>query len=118
MGIAITQLDMSILLPTFRCFALLTKAFQSWHGFFKDYTETIIKSPSMNTNFTLDEMILQYSENPFINDEMFTRPAISDDQQKQKILSRLLIIASNLFSKAPMKELGSYKRRYEINYGG
>lgn len=70
----------------------------------------------MNTNLTLDEMILQYSENPFIDDEMFTRPAFSDNQQKQ-LLSRLLIIASNLFSKAPMKELGSYKRRYEINYG-
>ena len=38
----------------------------------------------MNTNLTLDEMILQYSENPFIDDEMFTRPAISDSQQKQK----------------------------------
>ena len=71
----------------------------------------------MNTNLTLDEMILQYSENPFIDDEMFTCPAISDSQQKQKILSRLLIIASNLFSKAPTKELNSYKRRYEINYG-
>ena len=46
----------------------------------------------MNTNLTLDEMILQYSENPFIDDEMFTRPAISDSQQKQKILSRMLIL--------------------------
>ena len=71
----------------------------------------------MSTNFTLDEMILQYSENPFIDDEMFTRPAISDNHQKQKLLGRLLIIANNLFSKAPMKEMGSYKRRYEINYG-
>ena len=71
----------------------------------------------MNTNLTLDEMILQYSENPFIDDEMFSRPAFSGDQQKQKILGRLLMIASNLFSKAPIKELGSYKRRYEINYG-
>ena len=79
--------------------------------------QLIIKPFSMNTNLTLDEMILQYSENPFIDDKMFTSPAISDNQQKQKILSRLLIIASNLFSKAPMKELGSYKRRYEVNYG-
>ena len=71
----------------------------------------------MTTNLTLDEMILQYSENPFIDDEMFARPTISANQQKQKVLSRLLIIASNLFSKAPMKELGSYKHRYEINYG-
>ncbi len=71
----------------------------------------------MNTNLTLDEMILQYSENPFIDDEMFTRPAISDNRQKQKMLSRLLIIAGNLFSKSPIKELNSYKRRYEIEYG-
>lgn len=72
----------------------------------------------MTTNLTLDEMILQYSENPFIDDEMFARPASSDNQQKQKILSRLLIIASNLFSKAPIKELSSYKRRYEVKYAG
>lgn len=72
----------------------------------------------MNTNLTLDEMILQYSENPFIDDEMFARPAISDNQQKQKILSRLLIIANNLFSKERIKELGSYKRRYEVKYAG
>ena len=69
----------------------------------------------MNTNLTLDEMILQYSENPFIDEKMFDLP--SDIQQKQKILSRLLNIASNLFSKAPVKELTSYKRRYEIKYG-
>ena len=72
----------------------------------------------MSTNLTLDEMILQYSENPFIDEKMFDLPAISDSQQKQKILSRLLCIASNLFSKAPVKELDSYKRRYEIQYGG
>ena len=72
----------------------------------------------MNTNLTLDEMILQYSENPFIDDEMFARPAISANQQNQKILSRLLIIAGNLFSKAPIKELSNYKRRYEVKYAG
>jgi len=55
----------------------------------------------MSTNLTLDEMILQYSENPFIDEKMFDLP--SDTQQKQKILSRLLSIASNLFSKAPVK---------------
>jgi hypothetical protein len=69
----------------------------------------------MSTNLTLDEMILQYSENPFIDEKMFDLP--SDIQQKQKILSRLLNIASNLFSKAPVRELNSYKRRYEIKYG-
>ncbi len=67
----------------------------------------------MNTNLTLDEMILQYSENPFIDEKMFDLP--SDIQQKQKVLTRLLNIASNLFNKAPIKELGSYKRRYEIS---
>lgn len=71
----------------------------------------------MITNLTLDEMILQYSENPFIDEKMFDLPAISDNQQKHKILSRLLCIASNLFSKAPIKELNSYKRRYEIEIG-
>jgi len=69
----------------------------------------------MNTTLTLDEMILQYSENPFIDEKMFDLP--SDTQQKQKALTRLLNIASNLFSKAPVKELASYKRRYEIKYG-
>jgi hypothetical protein len=71
----------------------------------------------MITNLTLDEMILQYSENPFIDEKMFDLPAVFDNQQKHKILSRLLFIASNLFSKAPLKELNSYKRRYEIEYG-
>jgi hypothetical protein len=69
----------------------------------------------MSTNLTLDDMILQYSENPFIDEKMFD--LAPDKQQKQKMLSRLLCIASNLFSKAPVKELGSYKRRYEITYG-
>ena len=67
----------------------------------------------MSTNLTLDDMILQYSENPFIDEKMYNFPP--DKQQKQKILSRLLCIASNLFSKAPVKELSSYKRRYEIS---
>ena len=71
----------------------------------------------MIPNLNLDEMILRYSENPFIEDEMFDLPAIADHQQKQKMLSRLLFVASNLFSKAPLKELNSYKRRYEIEYG-
>jgi len=69
----------------------------------------------MNTNLTLDEMILQYSENPFIDEKMFD--LAPDKQQKQKMLSRLICIASNLFSKAPIKELSSYKKRYEIKYG-
>lgn len=67
----------------------------------------------MNENLTLDDMILQYSENPFIEEKMFNLPAVSNHQQKQKILNRLLIIASSFFNKASEIELGSYKRRYE-----
>lgn len=74
---------------------------------------TTIKILSMITNLNLDEMILQYSENPFIEDKMID-PAVADNRQKQKVLSRLLFVASNLFIKAPVKELNSYKRRYEI----
>lgn len=68
----------------------------------------------MKANLTLDEMILQYSENPFIEEKMFDLPAVSDHEEKQKVLSRLLLIASNFFAKVPVKELSSYKRRYEI----
>ena len=71
----------------------------------------------MIANLNLDEMILQYSENPFIDEKMLDLPAISDSRLKQKMLSRLLFVASNLISKAPLKELNSYKRRYEIEYG-
>jgi len=71
----------------------------------------------MIANLNLDEMILQYSENPFIDEKLSDLPAISDHLQKQKMLSRLLFVASNLMSKAPLKELSSYKRRYEIEYG-
>ena len=67
----------------------------------------------MNENLTLDDMILQYSENPFIEEKMFNLPAVSNNQQKQKILNRLLLIASSFFNKASEIELSSYKRRYE-----
>ena len=67
----------------------------------------------MNTNLSLDEMILQYSESPFIDDKMFAIPA-ENNQQKHKILTRLLLIASNLFNKEPETVLSSYKRRYEF----
>ena len=70
----------------------------------------------MNTNLTLDEMILQYSENPFIDEKVFDLP--SDGRQKHKILTKLLLIASNLFNKEPQTELNSYKRRYEIIQAG
>lgn len=67
----------------------------------------------MNENLTLDDMILQYSENPFIEEKMFALPAVSDSKQKQKVLSRLLLIASNFFNRVSEIEIGSYKRRYE-----
>ena len=71
----------------------------------------------MITNLTLDEMILQYSENPFIDEKMSNLPAFSNCQQRHKILSRLLLIASNIFNKEPETVLNSYKRRYEIKLG-
>ena len=66
----------------------------------------------MTTNLNLDEMILQYSENPFLEDKMID-PAVSDNRQKQKVLSKLLFIASNFFNRASEIELSSYNRRYE-----
>jgi hypothetical protein len=74
----------------------------------------LIKSLSMATNLTLDDLILQFSENPFIEEEMFAIPKFSDKGEKQKILGRLLAIASNLFSQNSITELSSYKRRYEF----
>lgn len=71
----------------------------------------------MISNLTLDEMILQYSENPFLDDMMPTPSAFTDSRQKHKILTRLLLIASNLFNKEPEMPLSSYKRRYEIKMG-
>ena len=68
----------------------------------------------MTTNLSLDDMILQYSENPFIDEKMFKPLAFSDPRRKQNILSRLLLIASNLFSSKQQSEYepDSYKRRY------
>ena len=69
----------------------------------------------MITNLSLDEMILQYSENPFIDEKMFNIPAFSEPKRKQNVLTRLLLIASNLISsKGPETEPASYKRRYGI----
>ena len=68
----------------------------------------------MATNLSLDEMILQYSENPFIDEKMFTAVIKAGAEQKRKLLSRLLLVASRLFNKTPETELSSYKRRYEF----
>lgn len=67
----------------------------------------------MITNLSLDEMILQYSENPFIDDTKLVIPSTYSGQ-KHKILTRLLLIAGNLFNKEPETVLDSYKRRYGV----
>lgn len=69
----------------------------------------------MTPNSTLDEMILQYSESPFMDEKMVGKAGMPDRTQKQRILSNLLLIAGNLFEKYPESNPGSYKRRYEFN---
>ena len=67
----------------------------------------------MTTNLSLDDMILQYSENPFIDEKMFKPFAFSDTKGKRTMLNRLLLIASNLISaKKTETEPDSYKKRY------
>ena len=67
----------------------------------------------MITNLSLDDMILQYSENPFIDEKMFKPLAFSDPKNKQNVLTRLLLIAGNLFSnKQSETQPDTYKRRY------
>jgi hypothetical protein len=51
----------------------------------------------MTTDLTLDEMILQYSESPFIDEKMPEVPAFSNNEQKHKILTRLMLIARSTF---------------------
>jgi len=62
---------------------------------------------------TLDDMILRYSENPFTDDETVYEPVASDRSQKQRMLSKLLLIAGNFFEKYPESSLSFYKHRYE-----
>ena len=67
----------------------------------------------MNSDLSLDEMILQYSENPFVDEKIYNVEAIADPKGKQSILNKLLLIAFNLISpKDPNEEPSSYKRRY------
>ena len=68
----------------------------------------------MQTNLTLDDMILQYSENPFAEEKTINEPGVADRSQKQRILSKLLLISGNLFEKFPESNLSFYKRRYEF----
>jgi hypothetical protein len=68
----------------------------------------------MQPNLTLDDMILRYSENPFVDEKTVNDPGVTDRGQKQKMLSKLLLIAGNLFEKYPESNLSFYKRRYEF----
>ncbi|HET9746754.1 MAG TPA: hypothetical protein VFP97_13655 [Chitinophagaceae bacterium] len=69
----------------------------------------------MISNSTLDDMILQYSESPFSEEKIPTDSGVQDRTQKQRMLSKLLLIAGNLFEKYPESNPGFYKRRYEFN---
>ncbi len=80
---------------------------------FKSTLYPVIKTYSMQTNLTLDDLILQYSENPFAEKETFNESRVTDGNQKKKILSKFLLIAGNLFEKYPESNLNFYKHRYE-----
>ena len=69
----------------------------------------------MTANSTLDDMILKYSESPFSDEKIPVGAGVHDRTQKQRILSKLLLIAGNLFEKYPESTPGFYKRRYEFN---
>jgi hypothetical protein len=69
----------------------------------------------MTPGSTLDDMILQYSESPFTEEKIPAAAGVPDRTQKQRILSKLLLIAGNLFEKYPESNPGFYKRRYEFN---
>ena len=69
----------------------------------------------MKPNLTLDDMILQYSESPFSDEKTPNNAGGPDRNQRQRMLSKLLLIAGNLFEKYPESNSGFYKRRYEFN---
>ena len=70
---------------------------------------------TMTPNLTLDDMILQYSESPFTDEKVSNHAGAPDRTQKQRMLSKLLLIAGNLFERYPESNPGCYKRRYEFN---
>lgn len=76
---------------------------------------TAIKLIHMTPNSTLDDMILQYSESPFMDEKLAGNSGMPDRNQKQRILSKFLLIAGNLFEKYPESNPGFYKHRYEFN---
>lgn len=67
----------------------------------------------MQTDLTLDDMILRFSENPFVEEKEYHEKSLRDSKQKKKQLSKFLLIAGNLFERFPETIPNSYKRRYE-----
>lgn len=58
----------------------------------------------MNNTATLDDMIIQYSENPFVDEIQYKAFTINDRIKKSSILNRLLYM-SNLISENKMEEM-------------
>lgn len=58
----------------------------------------------MNFNTTLDDMIIEYSENPFIDKNQYTHIYTGDRTKKTGILKRLLYMA-NLLAENKMEEM-------------
>lgn len=58
----------------------------------------------MNNTTTLDEMIIQYSENPFVDEKQYKPFATCDRLKRSTILNRLLYM-SNLLSENKMEEM-------------
>ena len=58
----------------------------------------------MQNSTTLDDMIIQYSENPFVDEPGFNRHIATDQVKKVSILNRLLYMA-NLLSQNKMEEI-------------
>ncbi len=58
----------------------------------------------MNHNATLDDMIIQYSENPFVDEMQYKAFTTYDRIKKTTILNKLLYM-SNLVSQNKMEEM-------------
>lgn len=58
----------------------------------------------MNNTATLDDMIIQYSENPFVDEMQYEGFTTYNRIKKSSILNRLLYI-SNLISENKMEEM-------------
>ena len=58
----------------------------------------------MNNTATLDDMIIQYSENPFVEEMQYKAFTTFDQIKKLNILNRLLYI-TNLLSENKMEEM-------------